>query len=83
MQTKTTNKSATIIINLPLSLKKQIDKATNKGNRTKYILNAIEASLKKEKLKSWVNDYLNSPYKIKIAMPDRNWATNRFYSPKK
>ena len=80
MPTKTSSKSATatIIINLPLPLKNRIDRMVNKGNRTKYILEAIEAKIKAENRKNWVENYIKSENNCHIEMPDRNWSLRNF-----
>lgn len=72
-----------ILLRLPKTFKKSLQRRAKSTGMSQYIFEAIRERMAREERKEWIMDYLKSGENMTFESPDRNWPADRFYSPKK
>ncbi len=76
-------KKTSILLRVPVSFKKNLQSIAKKGKISKYIIDVVGNSMKKERLRLWFEEYLKSDRVLRVKKVSRNWPTDRLYNPKK
>lgn len=83
MPTLQKNPTTSILIRVPLGLKKALQRSAKGESTTRYIIEAVEERMRREKLQSWIREYVQSDTTFTIQPVSRQWSTRRFYHFKK
>lgn len=72
-----------ILIRVPVTFKKSIERLARHESTTRYIVDAVEERMRLQKLHAWVKGYLEGDKTFHIKKVSRLWPTKRFYQTQK
>lgn len=73
------NGMTSILIRIPVSFKKTLDRFAKHESMTRYIVDAVQERMRLQKLNAWVKGYFESEKTVKIRKISRAWPKKRFY----